>query len=374
MKKTLLAAALLAGFSTVSVAQAGTSVTLYGTLDTSYGYQSYKLESESVISTSSGLRGDTFAGNHWGLRGSEDLGDGMRAIFQLEAGFDLATGSGGGFTRQSFMGLSSDSYGTFTLGRQYSASVDTDMTNNGVHMGDRDKVFGASGFGSKSGTRVDRSFKYRTPNFSGLQGFATYGTGTLSGTTVTRSSDQSGLIENRGNRLSLGLLYLNGPMGIGASYDRESNHETDDTKSSRHAAANWQINGSYDFEVMKLTMAYGQDHYDKIGWSGDADNYVNGVLNKPNEFDNFKSKNYHVGMNTPLGGGALYTGWSGSTSNLKTSDLMDSDGSISAYHINYHYPLSKRTSVYAFSSYGENLGYIKDLKGTETGVGINHKF
>src|SRR5690606_2380820 len=121
MKKTLLAAALLAGFATAGVAQAETSVTLYGILDTGYGYSQFKYDRADISQkvTNSGLRSGTFNGNRWGLKGSEDLGDGLRAIFQLEAGFDIGNGlNNGGFTvdddgkgtdyvfhRQAFVGL-----------------------------------------------------------------------------------------------------------------------------------------------------------------------------------------------------------------------------------------------------------------------------
>src|SRR5690625_5072528 len=108
MKKTLLAAALMVGFA--GVAQAETSVTLYGVVDGGIGYQRLKGTSAaddldgmgiyardgrdySVRSNRTGLINGVQRGNRWGLRGSEDLGNGLRAIFQLESGFDLSTGS-----------------------------------------------------------------------------------------------------------------------------------------------------------------------------------------------------------------------------------------------------------------------------------------
>ncbi|HXE18309.1 MAG TPA: porin, partial [Castellaniella sp.] len=157
MKKTLLAAALLAGFATAGVAQAETSVTLYGILDTGYGYQNFK-DSHGATdfrARSSGLRSGFVNGNRWGLKGAEDLGNGLRAIFQLENGFNIGTGSLDGnnmFNRQAFVGLSSDNWGSLTLGRQYSAGVDTFTGDEGNGLGDFDKIFGAVGLGS--GTRV----------------------------------------------------------------------------------------------------------------------------------------------------------------------------------------------------------------------------
>src|SRR5690606_4497302 len=147
MKKTLLAAALIVGFA--GVAQAETSVTMYGILDTGYGYSNVKYNKNGVViqNTNSGLRGDgVFNGNRWGVRGSEDLGNGLRAIFNLDAGCNLgngnlAQGDDKLFGRQAWLGLASDNWGSLTMGRQYSAATSTTYANNfGVSMGDMDKT------------------------------------------------------------------------------------------------------------------------------------------------------------------------------------------------------------------------------------------
>ncbi|GAA0234909.1 porin [Castellaniella daejeonensis] len=383
MKKTLLAAALLAGFATAGVAQAETSVTLYGILDTGYGYQSYKYDRGGIDATSksSGLRSGTVNGNRFGLKGSEDLGDGLRAIFQLEQGFDLGNGQGSSsrqFHRQAFVGLSSDSWGTFTMGRQYSAGVEVgNLIVNGWNLGDVDKVFGGTGYGN----RIDNSFKYVTPDFAGFKFVALYGSegsdaidrvngqgwaavpSIWDGSEITDAEPAS---RERTSRTSVGLMYANGPISAGASYDRSGQ-----TKNEK-AITSWNLNAAYDFEVVKLGLAYGQDRNGKLGWASGVD----GLDSAPSvAFTDFKSNNYHVGLSAPIGGGTLYAGWSYSTSNLDDSDKLGDDaGNISTYQINYFYPLSKRTGVYTYASYGKNLGYVRDLKGTEAGIGLNHKF
>ncbi|MFA7438220.1 porin [Castellaniella sp.] len=388
MKKTLLAAALLAGFATAGVAQAETSVTLYGVVDSGYGYQNFKYNGPDgageMRQTKSGVRGDVNAGNRWGLRGSEDLGDGLRAIFTLEQGFNLGSGefhSDRQWHRQSFLGLSSDDWGTFTIGRQYSAGSAFGVYRgpNGMSMGDNETVFG--GVGVASADRVDNSFRYATPNLSGFNAILMYGTGTgTGGDTVGRYKGVGGDWEdyaNRGNRVSVGLGYNNGPIGIGLSYDRQSNGDRD-------AITNWVISGAYDFEVIKLMLAFGQDRHGKLGWdpkvpaifnltiAPDLPN-VNSVL-EPGDHS-FKANNYAVGLSAPVGGGSLYAGWSHSNSNLDDSDAWGRyAGNINTYQINYRYPLSKRTTVYAYGSYGTNLGYVRDLKGTEAGLGLTHAF
>jgi predicted porin len=382
MKKTLLAAALLAGFS--GVAGAETSVTLYGIVDAGYGYQNYKYDhgGADATSKSSGLRDGTLNGSRFGLQGSEDLGDGLRAIFQLEQGFDVGTSEGsGGFSRQSFVGLSSDAWGTFTMGRQYSAGVDTFLVDNGFNMGDADKVFGSMGM--NEGNRVDNSFKYTTPSLSGFQAIVMYGTGDsgrltadgyVASTTVGRANGAS--FDDRGSRVSVGVLYAGGPVSAGASYDRQSVYGNDLNGGDASAATNWQVNGAYDFEVAKLSLAYGQDRHGKIGWGGSVEDFADFAgLGLGNFFGtDFKSNNYHVALSAPVAGGTLYAGWGYSTSNANDLASGDLYGGISTYHVNYVYPLSKRTSVYGYGTYGRNLAYVRDLKGTEAGVGLSHSF
>src|SRR5690554_5833909 len=123
MKKTLLAAALALGFA--GVAQAETSVTLYGILDGGIGYQKYKADNGDSAKRT-GLIEGIQSGNRWGLKGTEDLGNGLQAIFQLESGFDLGTGHHGQptgangrlFGRQATLGLQSDAWGRLDIGRQ----------------------------------------------------------------------------------------------------------------------------------------------------------------------------------------------------------------------------------------------------------------
>jgi len=390
MKKTLLAAALLAGFATAGVAQAETSVTLYGILDTGYGYSQFKYDRADISQkvTNSGLRSGTFNGNRWGLKGSEDLGDGLRAIFQLEAGFDIGNGlNNGGFTvdddgkgtdyvfhRQAFVGLSSDSWGTLTMGRQYSAGVDANLAANGVNLGDMDKVFGGVGLGGNN--RVDNSFKYTTPSFSGFKAILMYGNPK---TSVERGDLAN---SNRSHRTSVGLIYANGPISAGVSYDRQSNDGAVDNLGNdiNSAITNWNINASYDFEVVKLSLAYGRDRHGKLGWAGSAGS-LSGISvpgTDVGKYSDFKSNNYHVGLSAPLAGGTLYAGWNRSSSNLDDSVADgawgDAAGNINAYQINYTYPLSKRTMVYVYGSYAQNVGYVDGLKGKEAGLGLNHKF
>ena len=112
MKKTLLAAALLAA---TSYATAASNVTLYGVLDA--GVTVSKLHGDSTkVQMSNG----NWMGNRWGIKGSEDLGNGNSVFFKLEQGFKLSNGNeaseGKAFSREAALGLSG-TWGTVAFGR-----------------------------------------------------------------------------------------------------------------------------------------------------------------------------------------------------------------------------------------------------------------
>jgi len=163
MKKAvaLLVLPVLAG-----TVHAQSSVTLYGLADTGLVF----INNQSGHSNVEMVTGQT-NGSRVGLRGSEDLGGGLKAIFTLENGFDTANGKllqgGRLFGRQAFVGLQSP-YGTVTMGRQYDpmtryigAIAATSMWAwVGTHPGDFDNL--------NSNFRVNNSIEYRSPTFSGL--------------------------------------------------------------------------------------------------------------------------------------------------------------------------------------------------------------
>jgi hypothetical protein len=100
-------------------AHAQSSVTLYGILDEFVGYQSTKVAGKSTTLVALGNNGELTS--RWGIRGSEDLGGGYHAIFDLESGFDPGTGAVQNayrfFDRQAWVGVAAP-YGEVRLGRQ----------------------------------------------------------------------------------------------------------------------------------------------------------------------------------------------------------------------------------------------------------------
>src|ERR1700682_2295193 len=121
MKKTLIVAALSGVFATAAHAQS--SVTLFGLIDAGITYTNNQGGHSNWQATDGAVQT-----SRWGLRGAEDLGGGLKAIFTWDTGFNVMNGTfrqnSREFGRQAFVGLSSDQFGSVTLGRQYDSVVD----------------------------------------------------------------------------------------------------------------------------------------------------------------------------------------------------------------------------------------------------------
>jgi predicted porin len=212
MKKHVLATAVLAACAAPVFAQS--SVTLYGVIDEGFNYTN-NVSVNGVGKTSYKLASGFAQGSRWGLRGTEDLGGGLKAIFTLENGFDVNNGGLGQgsrmFGRQAFVGLSHAQYGTLTFGRQYDSLVDylAPLTANGnwggtlfSHPYDNDNT--------DNSFRVNNTVKYASPNFNGL----TFG-GTYS------FSNDTGFSNNR--QYSIGAQYQLAGLNLAAAYLQANN-------------------------------------------------------------------------------------------------------------------------------------------------------
>ncbi len=214
MKRTTLSLFSLAALASAGAAHAQTSVTLYGTIDTSLTYVHNAAGDKNLWALGNSSSGN-LSGTRWGIKGTEDLGAGLKAIFQLENGFDPSTGKlnqgGRMFGRQAFVGLAHDTYGSVTLGRQYDPLIDL------VQGITEDNYFG-SAFATAGDVdnydnsfRVNNAIKYTSPVWSGLQFAVMYSLGGVAGAT---GSEQS---------YSAAAAYNNGPISLAAGYFYASN-------------------------------------------------------------------------------------------------------------------------------------------------------
>lgn len=374
MKKSLLVAALITGFA--GVAQAETSVTLYGIVDGGIGYERVKgtIGNVDVDAKRTGLLDGFNSRNRWGLKGVEDLGNGLQAVFVLENGFSLGTGQSGQgnrmFGRQATIGLKSDAWGQLDFGRQtniaskYLAGV---VSPFGIDFG---LAKAGTNFSAMASVRYDNMIMYQTPNYAGFQ----LGVGYSFNTSGNQRFKTSGGAQPNDRAVTAGVRYANGPLAAGLTYDEI---KVRDTALAGYPVAgqegtkirSWNLGASYDFDVVKLHAGFGQT---RNGWfapfesiDGSVDVDVAGFA----PLDGVKVNSYTLGLSAPVGAnGAVMASWG-----MADPRNVDADKQ-QVFSLGYSYALSKRTNVYAGGSYARHVLFQEDLKATQVGVGLRHKF
>ena len=325
MKKSLIALAVLAASG---AAMAQSSVTLYGVLDTGLTYSKGE---ESVY-------GMTHVGGNvnsrLGFRGVEDLGNGLKATFNLEAGMgvddgtDYFTGNGMAFRRTSTVGLAGN-FGEVRLGR---------MLTSSYLAVSRYDAFGDTGIGASLAwnipqtgyaPRTENAISYTSPNFSGFKIGAEYGFGEKQ---KARDSRYFGM----------GATYDNGPLSLGLGYDR-LNSNTMDGLLAASDLKTVHLGGAYNFGVAKLLAFYKQSK----------------VSNAP------KFKTFGLGVSAPVGAAGEVRA---SYNNYKISD---DNGKANQLSLGYVHNLSKRTALYGTYAYIKNKdGLAFQLNGAMAGAGL----
>jgi GBP family porin len=211
LKKLILVAAVSGAIS--GIAHAQSSVTLYGVLDAGIVYANNARAPGATTSGQSwNLGSGTVSNTLWGLKGSEDLGGGLHAIFKLENGFNLNNGaltqSNEIFGRQAWVGIQSNQFGTVTLGKQYDSVVDylgplsaagTQYGGNlAAHPFDNDNLNGQFS--------ISNAAKYQSVDYAGFRFGGMYGFSNAAGA----------FADNRA--YSVGASYANGPLNVAAAY------------------------------------------------------------------------------------------------------------------------------------------------------------
>ena len=244
MKKSLIAVAALAA---VGAASAQSSVTLYGVVDTGYGVEQTKIEAGGVTikKRTTGLMSGNLSGSRWGLKGQEDLGNGLSAVFNVEAGFDSVDGDfSGGFNRRSVVGLKGG-FGQVLLGRDYTP-MDTigggdyfqasdlvtadDAMGNGLYTVRANGVHYAGEFGGV-GVKAFVGYDDQKTTVSGL------------GTTY----------RNRNEGYGVGVTYAGGPFMVGAAVQQFRSKDEFGTTSKN---TEYGLGATYDFTAAKLYAHY----------------------------------------------------------------------------------------------------------------------
>lgn len=245
MKQKLLAAAILSIVSGTAAAQS--NVTIYGLIDSGVEFTNKAGANGSVARLSSG----TMNTSRIGFRGSEDLGGGLKAVFQLENGFKLDNGAFDGdagqlFNRQSNVGLEGD-FGRVVAGRSFSTTYDFILPFDLMgYSANYSWVTSAGATGARKDgmpTGVSNLVKYQG-DFGGVKVGAMYGFGEVAGSTADTA------------KIGLGLAYGSGPLALAATADRVNGTAAVtggayDKTSTVHLAASYQVT-----EPLKLSGGY----------------------------------------------------------------------------------------------------------------------
>ncbi|WP_211453119.1 porin [Collimonas antrihumi] len=357
MKRKYLASAIFTALGLLaSGAYAQSSVTVYGLVDTGVEYvNNANANKDGVVRLSSGAMNTS----RIGFRGTEDLGGGLKAVFQLEDGFKTDTGEfdspGLLFGRQANVGLEG-SFGRIVAGRSYSTTYDFILPFDPMgYSGQYSWVTsaGATG-GRKDGmlTNLPNMLKY-TGKFGSFKLGATYGFGEVAGSTGDTA------------KYALGAGYENGPFRVAATFDRVNGTAAVaggayDKATSIHLAGGYQISSTLDLSL-------GYRNYKKTLASNAAD--------LRSDFF-WGGASYKVTPVVTLIGAVYYQNIKNVASGKDADPIM--------YSVRGKYALSKRTDLYLSAAYAKAknqqlVGVSRDdvAYGTsQTGVigGIQHRF
>ena len=383
-KKSLIAVAVL-GATAFSVQAA--DVTMYGKVDTGLRYQTNEITDggqaqvdEDTFSMENGLN----SASRFGVKGSEDLGNGMKVSFQLENGFKADSGefktSGKLFDRQATVALSSD-FGTLTMGRVggigSGAGFDLVYGYADAFDGGSDSVLGLA-----KSDRYDNMITYQTPKFAGMQATVQY---SFNESSTDKDREGSSAVNRYA---SAGLTGNFGALNTVLAYEFQ-NYESFDATAHEDGHTVY-LGGNYDCGFAK-TFVMGQ--YFKglkvgsvtgLGMLGD----IKGDLpdtTLEDEFDadyNKGAKGYglHLGTIVPISNGDLTVGAYYVDGKVEASVAGEEDVDFDYIGLatKYEYRLSKRTSVYLGAGYykakAENSEDKIEQKVGEVFTGLTHAF
>lgn len=359
MKKSLLALAILGAFAGAASAQS--SVTIYGIVDT--GIARIDNGGDSVTQLKSGGNNSS----RIGFKGTEDLGNGLKAEFVLENGYNSDDGSAAddsaAFSRLAYVGLGGG-FGTVRLGKQ-NAQIKTALSQ--IDPFGTGGLVNAIGFFTGGGIpeRVANQITYTAPNMGGFQASVGYTFGETAGS----SSDN--------NAYGVQFGYANGPLNVQFGYSKQ-NKTTGVGEATigivggvptvlPGAAATDQdienalLGATYELGGFKLHGAYGQKK---------TDNNLAGT--------DVKVKSALLGVSVPFGASAIRAEY------IRNNDDRD-DFDSSLWALSYTYSMSKRTTLYAtYAStsnddkaklaFGSSPAAVAGENASGLAVGIQHNF
>lgn len=386
MKKTVAAVAVLGAFAGSALAA---DVTLYGVVDAGLVYTHLDQDVQGVDATDKfEMKSGNQAGSRWGLKGVEDLGNGVQVGFILESGFNVDDGSfrtpntlfdreaslfvQGGFGKVAFGKLGSIVQGASSWGKV--GSVSAFGTSFGNYAAQAGAIFATS-------TVYDNMIAYSTPSFGGVTVYAQYSMG-------KSQSQPTTMVENESSTdryYAIGAEYANGPAKLFfavdstnyASWTPVDNSTTEYSAKDTDDSLTVTLGGNYDFNVAKLYA--GVQYFDEV-----AGKWIGASANKPGKVKGWAAT---VSASAPVAGGNAMLGV-GYTDASAADSVTDNGNSAHDFDLSrwvvsagYTYNLSKRTNLYGVASYMQDklepsAAGDKDVKPTATTVmvGLRHRF
>jgi len=409
MKKSVVALAVLGAFTSVAFAQS--SVTLYGRIDQNMTYQDpgnlatvkgTADKGKGVMKINDGSV-NGMGSSRLGIKGTEDLGSGLKAYFVLESQVTADTGDAGNratqtsstsfFNREAYVALGSSSYGDVRLGRQETITRQAnrlvndvsgenelniaetlDNYNNGTEQKQTRPLF------QNFGTRIDNAISYRSPSIGGLQGFFTMGLSEnykLKTTTVT-AGDPPTVAETStygAEYRGLGMIYNLGPFNASVSYEELASNRVKGGSFDNTVT----VGANYDFGPAVLYVAY-QDTtdmpFDSLAGSGSL-TFGSGTSASTNGSKGVSHEAFNLGVKVPLGNFTIKAQYTESNiSGLDKDVYTVRNGELHQYKYGgiISYAFSKRTSVYAIASARGGDGDQYFQRKNEYAIGIGHTF
>ncbi|MCU6433152.1 porin [Undibacterium sp. Jales W-56] len=355
MKKNLIAIAGLASLGLFShIASAQNAVTVYGVMDLGMS-----VDQGGINGASTRLTSGMATQSRWGVRGTEDLGQGNSAFFVLEGGLHADTGgstqNGNLFGRTSIVGLS-NALGTISLGLQ-----DTPFftTLNTVVDPLRNGIARSNNLMATTGFRAGNSILLRSANFNGYSADLMYAAGEVAGDiNASRAIDGS-------------FGYSQGPLNVRMAY-HVKNNDTANVKNT-DTARNFLIAANYDFGSAKVYAGYGVDK----GPNSAALNNSAASFGGAAPTASTDSTDLLLGVSVPFGANTVVATY------VRKDDKTALNQDAQQYALAYMYAFSKRTDIYTSyavirnhngAAYTEGNSEEPGLGNKQFTVGLRHRF
>jgi predicted porin len=359
----ILGLALMAG----SAYAAESGVTLYGVVDVGVA-TTHASGPNGTSSSLTGLKSGGFTDSLFGIKGTEDLGNGWSTNFTLESLYDVPTGELSDedhfFSNSAWVGFANDQYGEIRAGRQQTVAQ---QIASQLEISPWADMGMGSTFKASDNYQVQNAVNYFSPSIGGFS----FGLG--------YSFDVVGdqFNGNRSPAVSLAAQYSQGPLLIAATWDRA--YLSEQVRPGNKDPQAWQLGASYDFEVAKVSVAWSRQSNGYVGLDGGDPDDLGIGLGAAEFADGGHLDAYLLGVSVPVSErGTVLAQWSLVKPSWTWRDGEKAQtGQLAT--LGYTYALSPRTTLYAMGGIATHYSLDDQVvqgQGTTTRLmtGVSHAF